>query len=77
MKKLPCLPTKKQLRAYFLVEVMGEHQSEAAELMGISRTAISGLLKRFYKDTKAMNKGKAADTISLPGDYESRMTDIF
>ena len=74
---MPNLPTKKQLRAYFLVEVMGETQTEAAELMGVSRPAVSRLLMRFYKDTKAMNKGKAAHTISMPGDYESRMTDIF
>lgn len=40
----------KQLRAYYLVEVMGESMSVAGHIMGgISRQAVFGLLKRFGK----------------------------
>jgi len=45
--------------------------------MGIERSAVTGLLKRFYKNAKAVNKGKAAKTISLPEDFDDRVTDIF
>jgi len=71
------LRTKKQLRAYCLVKVMGKTHEEAARLMGIERSAVSRLLKRFYKDGESMNKGKAAKTISLPGDFEDNIKDIF
>lgn len=42
------LPTKKQLRAYFLIEIVGETPVEAAKIMGISRQSVWRLLKRFY-----------------------------
>jgi len=71
------LPTKKQTRAYFLVVVMGESHTEAAKLMGISRMAVTNLLTRFCKNAKAVNKGNAAKTISLPGDFEDHIKDIF
>jgi len=56
---------------------MGKTHEEAARLMGIERSAVSRLLKRFYKDGESMNKGKAAKTISLPGDFEDNIKDIF
>lgn len=43
------LPTKKQLRAYFLVEVMEESMAKAGKTMGISRQAVSRRLERFRK----------------------------
>jgi len=43
------LPTKKQLRAYFLVEVMGETQVEAAKIMGVTRQTISRRLLQISK----------------------------
>jgi len=42
-------PTKKQLRAYFLVEVMGESMTKAGVIIGISRQAVSKRLERFHK----------------------------
>ena len=71
------LPTKKQLRAYYLVEVMGETQDEAAKLMGVNRTAVTNLLNRFYKGAKDVNKGPAAKTISLPDNFDDHIVDIF
>ncbi len=70
------LPTKKQLRAYYLVEVMGESHAEAAKLMGICRSAVSGLLTRFHKGVRE-NKGPPAETISLPGDCDDQIKEIF
>lgn len=52
------LPTKKQLRAYFLCDVMGETQVEAAKIMGVSRQAVRRLLKRFYAIYKKRRKTK-------------------
>ena len=71
------LPTKKQLRAYFLVEVMGETQVDAAKVMGVTRQTVSRWLKKFYDNAESMNKGNAAKTISLPGDFEDHIKDIF
>jgi predicted DNA-binding protein (UPF0251 family) len=69
--------TKKQLQAYFLCEVMGKTQAEAAKIMGVCTSAVTNLLTRFYKNAEAVNKGKATKTISLPGDFEDRVKDIF
>jgi len=71
------LRTKKQLRAYFLVEVMGETHEEAAKLMGIDRSAVTRLLDRFYKNKRPQHKGKADHTISLPDDFDDHFRDIF
>ena len=71
------LPTKKELRAYFLVEVMGETQVEAAKIMGVCRQTVSRWLKRFYDNAESMNKGNAAHTISLPENFDDHIKDIF
>jgi len=50
-------PTKKQLRAYYLVWVLGESMAKAGEIMGgISRQAVSRLLKRCAKNCQRFPK---------------------
>ncbi len=50
-------PTQRQSRAYYLVRVTGESMASAGEIMGgISRQAVSGLLKRFGRNCQRGKK---------------------
>ena len=50
-------PTQKQLRAYYLVRVMGESMAKAGKIMGgITRQAVSGLLARCAKNCQRPKK---------------------
>lgn len=49
--------TRKQLRAFFLVEVMLTPKIEAGRIMGgISHQAVSGLLRRLRKNRNRLKK---------------------
>jgi hypothetical protein len=70
-------PNKKQLRAYFLVEVMNESQTAAAELMGISKQAISRLLRSFYKYKPDLNEEPPVEKAGHPQNFEDHIEEVF
>lgn len=47
--RLPLMPTNKQLMAYFLVDILGLSNGEAAVRMGVSRNTFKQTLRRFRK----------------------------
>jgi len=71
------LPPKKQLRAYYLVEIEGKKKGEVAKIMGVSRETIWRWLKPFYENESPLHKAKDTKTISLPGDFDDHIKDIF